>query len=200
MLSARVSSVRRADALRVFSVLMAVGEVAALVRDSPPSPRPGDELRSMWLEAMVRTGRGGKTDEQLLDEAREVHEYLWRLCLGDEWGGDGDPAYANTLVWEIFRTNRWKVKWARRQLRREAAKDPFRRSEASRAAARSIASSRQAARERPAPSAVARPRPAIAPRVRIRARRRRAVVRRSRARSPGRPDPESPARPLAEAA
>lgn len=149
----------------------------------------GVELETLWLSAMVRTGRRGMTDAQLLEEGERVFEWLWWRCLGEERGGDGNPEYANHLVWTIFEKQPGLVKQARKQVRREAARDPVRRAEARRAAARTFASSREERHLRAdLPALIVRP--VIHARARGGSRRdRRVTLRRAPARSPGRPRP-----------
>jgi hypothetical protein len=157
-----------------------------------------DGLQALVLAAMIRTGRRGMTDEQLLEEGWKVWEWLWHECMGWE-ECNGDPEHANYLVRELFSEKSRLVQSARRQVRRQAAKDPVRRAEASRAAAKGVAASREN-RERPARQG--RPRTTkimLAPdamrRNRARAPRRRARLRCSPARSPGpRSDDDDPHR------
>jgi hypothetical protein len=104
--------------------------VTAAVTGEQVSARDGfAELRALWLAAMIRTGRRGLTDEELLAEAERVHDWLRNEALGDE-ATFNDPAAANAIVWEIFEREPHTVKWARRQLRRQLAETALRRGRA----------------------------------------------------------------------
>jgi hypothetical protein len=78
-----------------------------------------DELHTLWLQAMIRTGRQGRSDDALVDEGRRVFERLRDGYLRDV--DPGDPGGATAHAWQAIRTPRI-VKAVRRELRRELAR------------------------------------------------------------------------------